>query len=83
MLRIPRTYVHYVYGAIQSGLTSAVACAIATLPQLAAGTFLRAWATSWLIAWALMLPVVIFAAPFIRLLAIKLTVSDPESTRRF
>jgi hypothetical protein len=35
MLGIPRRYVHFVFGIIQSGLTSAVAAGIASLPFLA------------------------------------------------
>ena len=32
MLGIPRRYSHFVFGVIQSGLTSAIAAAIASLP---------------------------------------------------
>jgi len=64
MLKIPRCYSHYVFGAIQSGLTCAVAAAIATL--MGDGKFVSHWLTSWLIAWLTMLPVVLFAAPYIQ-----------------
>ena len=67
MLGIPRRYSHFVFGVIQSGLTSAIAAAIASLPLSA--TFTVHWLQSWLISWLLMLPVVIFAAPAIRRLA--------------
>jgi len=67
MLGIPRRYSHFVFGVIQSGLTSAIAAAIASLPFSA--TFTVHWLQSWLISWLLMLPVVIFAAPAIRRLA--------------
>lgn len=73
MLGIPRRYAHYVFGVIQSGLTSSVAAGIASAPFFADGSFAAHWLRSWLIAWGLMLPVVLFAAPFIRDLAHALT----------
>ncbi|HLX14727.1 MAG TPA: DUF2798 domain-containing protein [Bradyrhizobium sp.] len=73
MLRIPRRYHHFVFGTIQSGLTSLIAAGIASLPSLASGHFLRNWLLSWLIAWATMLPLVLLAAPAIRSLSLALT----------
>jgi hypothetical protein len=73
MLGIPRCYSHFVFAVIQSGLTSAIAAAIASYPFLAEGSFTRHWLHSWLLAWMLMLPVVVFAAPGIRKLALVLT----------
>jgi len=73
MLGIPRRHAHFVFGVIQSGLTSGIAAAIASLPVPAGEQFLGHWLRSWLVAWALMLPVVIFAAPFIRAAAVRLT----------
>jgi hypothetical protein len=73
MLGIPRRFSHFVFGFIQSGLTCAVAAAIASYPFLAAGTFVAHWLQSWLIAWIMMLPVVLFAAPAIRSLTHILT----------
>lgn len=73
MFGIPRQYSHLVFGVIQSGLTSAIAAAIASLPVRTMGYFLTHWLQSWLISWALMLPVVIFAAPAIRTLSYALT----------
>lgn len=72
MLGIPRRYTHFVFAVIQSGLTCLIAAAIASLPSLAAGNFLRNWLASWLIAWLTMLPVVLLAAPAIRSLAVVL-----------
>ena len=69
MLGIPRRYSHFVFGVIQSGLTSAIAAAIASLPLRATGYFAMHWLQSWLVSWLLMLPIVIFAAPAIRRLA--------------
>lgn len=66
MLGIPRRYSHFVYGFIQSGLTCAIAAAIASFPLMASGHFAAHWLQSWLFSWLLMLPVVLFAAPVIR-----------------
>jgi len=73
MLGIPRRYSHFVFGVIQSGLTSAIAAAIASLPFRASGSFSMHWLQSWLVSWLLMLPIVIFAAPAIRHLARAMT----------
>jgi hypothetical protein len=73
---IPRRYSHYVFGVIQSGLTSAVAAAIACRPFLAEGLFLVHWLQSWLLAWLLMMPIVLFAAPAIRRLSHAITRED-------
>ena len=66
MLGIPRRFSHYVYGVIQSGLTCAIAAGIASFPFVAMGTFVTHWLQSWFVAWIMMLPIVLFAAPVIR-----------------
>jgi hypothetical protein len=38
MLGIPRRFGHFVFGVIQSGLTSAIAAAVASYPFLAGGS---------------------------------------------
>jgi hypothetical protein len=76
MLGIPRRFSHFVFGFIQSGLTCAVAAAIASVPFLAAGRFVTHWLQSWLMAWIMMLPIVLFAAPAIRRLTHILTRED-------
>ncbi|WP_376989448.1 DUF2798 domain-containing protein [Bosea sp. R86505] len=76
MLGIPRRYSHYVFGILQSGLTSAIAAGIALFPGDGGPGLLLRWLVSWLLAWCVMLPVVIFAAPFIRRLAVALTRED-------
>ncbi len=76
MLGIPRRFGHFVFGVIQSGLTCAIAAAIASYPFMAEGTFAPHWLRSWLFAWVLMLPVVVFAAPAIRNLTHMLTRED-------
>lgn len=73
MLRIPRRYSHFVFGVIQSGLTSLIAAAVASYPFLQTGHFVRNWMGSWLISWVMMMPAVLFAAPIIRALADLLT----------
>jgi hypothetical protein len=73
MRRIPHIYGHFVFGIIQSGLTSCIAAAIASFAFLDDGRFLQNWISSWLMSWLIMLPVVIFAAPFIRRAVMKLT----------
>ena len=78
MLRIPRRYAHFMFGVIQSGLTSAVASAIASSDSLARGEFFRHWLQSWLLAWVLMMPIVLLAAPGIRKLTHYLTQQEPS-----
>ena len=73
MLAIPRRYSHFVFGVLQSGLTCAIAAAIASFPFIKAGGFVYHWIVSWLISWVAMLPVVLAAAPALRSLSVRLT----------
>jgi Protein of unknown function (DUF2798) len=73
MLGIPRRYAHFVFGIIQAGLTSVIAAAVASLPFIGEGSFLKRWLESSAFSWLLMLPVVLFAAPIIRKLALLMT----------
>lgn len=73
MFGIPCRYAHFVFGIIQSGITSAAAAGIASIPFFGSGLFLGHWLGSWLLSWFLILPVVIFAAPGIRKLSHVLT----------
>ena len=66
MLKISRRRAHFLFGFIQSGVTSAVASAVASYHLLERGTFVVNWLESWLASWALMVPVVFFAAPAIQ-----------------
>lgn len=75
MLRIPRRYGHFVFAVVQSGMTSAVAAAVACAPFLEESTFLIHWFASWLLAWAIMIPIVLLAAPVIRRIVLALTVA--------
>jgi len=76
MIGIPRRFEHFIFAVIQSGLTRAIAAAIASYPFLANGSFARHWLQSWAIAWLTMLPVVVLAAPTIRRLSRVLTRED-------
>lgn len=73
MLGIPRRYGHFVFAVIQSGMTSAIAAAIASTPFLDDSTFLIHWLGSWLVAWTAMVPIVLLVAPIIRRLVLALT----------
>jgi hypothetical protein len=79
MFAIPRRYSHFVFGVIQSGLTCAIAAAIASFPFIGTGGFIQNWLLSWLISWMTMLPLVLVAAPAIRSLSIRLTREEPAN----
>ena len=81
MLRIPRRYGHFVFAVIQSGMTTAIAAAIASAPFLSDSTFMAHWIGSWLIAWAAMTPIVLLAAPVIRRLVHALTTASELDER--
>jgi Protein of unknown function (DUF2798) len=78
MLGIPRRYSHFVFGVIQAGLTSLIAAGIASVPFMAQGEYLSHWLASWLISWGAMFPIVLFAAPAIRALSVRLTTEEPK-----
>lgn len=70
----PRQYAPFIFGVIQSGLTTAVATGIATFGALGLNRLaLGAWLVTWLLAWVTMLPIVVAAAPFIQRAVAKLT----------
>ncbi|MGH6743212.1 MAG: DUF2798 domain-containing protein [Bradyrhizobium sp.] len=73
MFSIPRRHSHFVFGVIQSGLTSLIAAAIASYPAPTIARFVAHWLMSSLVAWLAMLPVVLFAAPIIRMASVALT----------
>jgi len=79
MFAIPRRYSHFVFGVIQSGLTSLIAAGIASFSLLGTGHFFSNWLASWLISWAMMLPIVLSAAPAIRSVSLALTRDEPTS----
>lgn len=69
--RLPVTWRPYLFAAIQSCLTSGFATGVAAL-QLK-GASLTGWLFAWGVAWVLVLPVVVVAAPFIRRLVERMT----------
>jgi Protein of unknown function (DUF2798) len=73
MRKLPKRYGHFVFGVMQSGLTCAIAAAIAIAPRWHEASMFAHWLKSWLIAWLVMLPVVLLAAPAIRNVTAKLT----------
>ena len=81
MLRISRKYEHFVFGVIQSGLTSAIAAGVASIPFLGTFAFVENWVHSWLIAWMATIPIVMLAAPAIRRLVLVLTTNSGESDK--
>jgi hypothetical protein len=78
MPRIPRKYGYFVFGVIQSGLTSAIAAGVASVPFLGTFAFVENWLGSWLIAWMTTIPIVILAAPAIRHLVLGLTIDSGD-----
>jgi hypothetical protein len=66
MLSIPRRYVHHVFGILQSGLTSALVSASASATLVTPDSFFSHWLSAWLLSWAMMVPIVVVAAPAIR-----------------
>ena len=73
MFGIPRRHSHFIFAVIQAGLTCLIAAGIASFPVLTIRQFLTHWLLSWVIAWAAMLPVVLLAAPLIRMISVALT----------
>jgi uncharacterized membrane protein len=70
---VPRQHAHFLYGFFQSGVTTAVASAVANLRFFADGAFVINWLEAWLASWALMVPIVLFAAPLIQRATLLLT----------
>jgi hypothetical protein len=73
MWKPPRRYAPFLFATVQSGLTSAVAAAVASENLIWAGRFFEHWFRSWITAWIVMLPIVVLAAPLITRLTHLLT----------
>lgn len=73
MTFIPARFSHLTFGVIQSGLTSGISAAVASVPFWQERSFLVHWLSAWSISWLIMLPIVIFAAPFIKALVHRMT----------
>jgi hypothetical protein len=65
-MRISARHGHFVFGAMQSAVTSLVASGIASRAFWSSGEFLLKWLHSWLFSWMVVLPVVLLAAPLLR-----------------
>lgn len=67
MRRLPKHHAPFIYGIIQSAITTAIAIAITT-HQLAGRSmdFLWSWLASWGLSWLSMLPIVILVSPLIQ-----------------
>jgi hypothetical protein len=61
-------------------LTCCVASAIASLP-ITSGAFLVHWLRAWMLSWATMMPVVLLAAPWIRVMVASLIRDDDNPPR--
>jgi len=77
MMLVPRRHGHFVYGALQSGLTTGVATGIASAGYAEEAMVLARWLQAWLTSWALMIPVVLFAAPVLQRLTSLVTRDEP------
>lgn len=73
MRRIPGKYRHFVFGVIQSGITCAIAAAIANIPFVTEGSFAIHWLRAYLLSWVVMLPIVVIVAPLVRWLSEAMT----------
>jgi uncharacterized protein DUF2798 len=76
MFGIPRRYSHFIFGVLQAGLTSLIAAGIASFPSPTPMEFVGHWLLSWLVAWFVMLPVVVLAAPAIKAISVAVTRED-------
>ena len=85
MRRLPQRFAPFLFSVTQACVTTGLATAIATTDTTPLGlVFLERWMGSWMIAWAVMIPVVILAAPVIERSVAALTDSAPsgESHKR-
>ncbi|WP_415804308.1 DUF2798 domain-containing protein [Bordetella muralis] len=69
MLKVPNRYSHFVFSAIQSGLTCCIASAISSAPFYSEGSFVSHWGHAYVVSWTVMLPLALVASPVIRKLA--------------
>lgn len=68
-----------IYGLLQSAITCGVATTIHSLERIGAAWDMIFWMKSWFSAWAVMVPVVIFIAPFIRRATNRLVHPGPKA----
>jgi hypothetical protein len=75
MPKMPKQYGHFIFAVVQSWLTCGIATGISHAAE-PARTFVSHWLVSWLLSWATMVPVVLFATPLIRRLVTVMTTED-------
>ncbi|HRD77134.1 MAG TPA: DUF2798 domain-containing protein [Hyphomicrobiaceae bacterium] len=76
-----RRYAPFIYGVIQSAVTTGVATAIATYQLTGVGMeFVKRWLLVWAIAWLTMLPIVLLVAPVIQRAVFALTGQPAQSS---
>jgi Protein of unknown function (DUF2798) len=72
-MKIPHKYGHFVFGVLQSGVTCAVASAIAVYKTNSGEHPIIDWLSTWGLSWIMMLPVVFLFAPILRKAVEKIT----------
>lgn len=77
MFPIPQRYSHFLFSAIQSAITCAVASAISSAPFYRENTFFDHWISAYAVSWMVMLPLVLAAAPWIRRIVSRFTAPPP------
>ena len=78
MVKLQRRYAPFIFGIIQATITTGIATAIATpFHANAVWDFFAQWVSAWALAWAAMLPLVIFLAPLIWRAVNAVTIPDP------
>ncbi|WMT76344.1 DUF2798 domain-containing protein [Bradyrhizobium sp. Ash2021] len=60
--RIPERYGHFVFAVLQAGVTTCITAAVSSRSSLGDPSFGKVWVGSWLLSWALMVPIVLMAA---------------------
>jgi hypothetical protein len=69
---LPERFAPFVFASLQSGITSLLASGVASASHGVGWEMLGWWARSWVLAWILVLPVVIIAAPIIQRVATRI-----------
>ncbi|KAB2916629.1 MAG: DUF2798 domain-containing protein [Hyphomicrobiaceae bacterium] len=79
MALFPRRYAPFLFSVVQAAVTTGAATAIATHQTTTLGfVFVRYWLSSWGLAWMMMVPVVVAAAPLIHRSVAALTGSSGQ-----
>src|ERR1700730_5378781 len=84
LCQAPAEYSHFLFGGIESAVTCAVATGIAIAPRWQEVPLFTYWLKSRLIAWLVILPIVLVAAPGIRRFTALLTeIGNSQAARRW